>query len=287
MLTVVMPSFYSSKILEDRISEIDHNIPIIIIENSKDVALKKKLENNFKNVKVIIPIENLGWAKAVNIGIRESKTQMVFITQPDVKLVDNCINKLIECVKNFKDFSLLAPLDLNNKNFKNYEIYKSYEKLNKNNKFLLEEVDYVDLTWLINKDNFDDDDLWDENIFLYFEALDFSKRLKNKSKKIFIAHKINTYHIGSSSHDAKLEYYSILNRCWHYSWSRFYYQKKHFGYLYAIKKSVSVLTKLIIRLVKNLIFLNLKDQKLAVAEISGLISSIANKPSSFRPYKKL
>ena len=148
-----MPSFYSSKLLEDRIAEINHDIPIIIIENSKDIQLKKKLENNFQNVKVIIPHENLGWGKAVNLGIKESKTQMVFISQPDVKLIDDCVNKLIDCTKNFKDFSLLAPLDLNNKDFTNYEIYESYQKINKNNKFRLEEVDYVDLSWLINKDN--------------------------------------------------------------------------------------------------------------------------------------
>ena len=88
MLTVVIPSFHSSKLLEDRIAEINNKISIIIIENSQDESLKKKLENNYKNVKVIIPQKNLGWAKAVNIGIKESKTQMVLISQPDV----NCFS---------------------------------------------------------------------------------------------------------------------------------------------------------------------------------------------------
>ena len=60
MLTVVIPSFHSSKLLEDRIAEINNKIPIIIIENSQDESLKKKLENNYKNVKVIIPQKNLG-----------------------------------------------------------------------------------------------------------------------------------------------------------------------------------------------------------------------------------
>ena len=41
MLTVVIPSFYSSKIIEDRIIEIGEKIPIIIIENSRDLELKK------------------------------------------------------------------------------------------------------------------------------------------------------------------------------------------------------------------------------------------------------
>ena len=46
----------------------------------------------------------------------------------------------------------------------------------------------------MNKDNFDADDIWDEKIFLYFEAKDFSKRVKDSYNKIFIAENINTYH---------------------------------------------------------------------------------------------
>ena len=52
---------------------------------------------------------------------------MVFLSQPDVKLIDNCISKLIECTKTFKDFSILTPYDKNNQIFTNYEIYNSYE----------------------------------------------------------------------------------------------------------------------------------------------------------------
>jgi len=137
MLTVVIPSFYSSKLIEERILEIDKKIPIIIIENSRDLEFKKKIESKFQNVKIIIPEENLGFGKAVNIGIKESKTDMVFLSQPDVKLIDNCINKLIECVKDFKDFSVLTPYDHNNEHFTNYEIYNSYKEINNMNQFML------------------------------------------------------------------------------------------------------------------------------------------------------
>ena len=66
MLTVVMPSFHSSEIIKERIEEIDKKIPIIIIENSKNIILKEKLEKQYNNINVIIPKENLGWGKAVN-----------------------------------------------------------------------------------------------------------------------------------------------------------------------------------------------------------------------------
>ena len=287
MLTVVIPSFHSSKLIEERISEIDKEIPVIIIENSRDFEFKKKIENKFKNVKIIIPNENLGFGKAVNIGIKESKTNMVFLSQPDVKLIDNCINKLVECTKHFKDFSLLTPYDKNNKLFTNYEIYNSYEEIKDKNQFLLQEVDFVDLTWLINKEKFDDSDLWDEKIFLYFEAQDFAKRLKNKNKRIFVSKAINTYHIGASSHDKRLDVLLKLNRNWHYNWSRFYYNKKHFGYLYAYRKGFPLLLKLILKFLKSIFLFEKKEYKFIFAELHGLLASMTNNRSYYRPNKNV
>ncbi len=286
MITVVIPSFYSSKQIKDRILEIDESIPILIIENSKDNKLKERLEKNHKNVKVIIPDENLGFGKAVNVGIKTAKTQFVFLTQPDVKLIDNCVNKLIECVKNFKDFSVLTPLDTNNDLFTNYEVYKNYET-SKNNPFMIEEVDYVDLTWLINKNDFEEKNLWDEKIFLYFEAKDFAKRLKNDNKKIFVSKSINTFHIGAASHDSRLDFFSKLNRNWHYNWSRFYFNKKHHGFFYAYKKGFSLLVKLKFKYLKNLLLFKKDESRLVFAEIYGLFSSMMNLPSFYRPYKKI
>ena len=286
MITVVMPSFFSSKLVRERILEIDNNTPIIIIENSRDKNLKKELEAKYENVEVVIPEENLGWGKAINLGIKKSKNEMVFITQPDVKLIDRCVSKLEECIKTFKDFSILTPYDINDKVYKNFEIYNSYNVHLDNNKFKIREVDYVDLTWLINKSKFTNNNFWDENIFLYFEAKDFSKRVKDRNNKIFIAENINTFHIGSASHDYKLEYYSKLNRNWHYNWSRHYYNKKHFGKFFALKKSLSLLTRLIIKLLRATLFLNFSKIKLIIIEIYGLISSILGLPSFYRPYKK-
>ena len=287
MLTVVIPSFHSSQLIEERINEIDKEIPVIIIENSRDFEFKKKIENKFKNVKIIIPNENLGFGKAVNIGIKEAKTNMVFLSQPDVKLIDNCIDKLIECTNHFKDFSLLTPYDKNNELFTNYEIYNSYEEIKDENKFLLQEVDFVDLTWLINKEKFDDSDLWDEKIFLYFEAQDFAKRLKNKNKRIFVSKAINTYHIGASSHDKKLDVFSRLNRNWHYNWSRFYYNKKHYGYLYAYRKGFPLLFKLILKFLKRIFLFEKKELKFIFAELHGLLASMMNNKSYYRPYKNV
>ena len=42
---------------------------IIVVENSKDIKLKERLENKYQNVDVIIPEENLGNGGGINVGL--------------------------------------------------------------------------------------------------------------------------------------------------------------------------------------------------------------------------
>ena len=287
MLTVVIVAFKSEHLLENRIQEIGNNIPIIIVDNATDEKSKIFLENKYNNVKVIHPEKNLGFGRASNIGLDQVKTQFAFLTQPDLILMDDCINKLLNCIKLFQDFTILSPVDVSNKNFVNYEIYNNYKNEIKDNMFNLKEVDYVDLSWLINMKSFDSNDKWDENIFLYFEAPDFCKRIKKRFKKIFIARNINTSHLGSKSHKEKYNYEAQLTRNWHYNWSRFYYLKKHNNYFYALKKTMPLLIKNLIKYMWTFFKKNEKNQKnLVLAEIKGQISSYFNTPSNYRPYEK-
>ena len=68
-LTIIFVSYLSKNLIEKPIKQINNNIPIIVVENSKDIKLKEYLENKYKNVDVIIPKENLslvelmGWTK--------------------------------------------------------------------------------------------------------------------------------------------------------------------------------------------------------------------------------
>ena len=86
MFTILIMSFHSRHLISNLVKSIDKNIPIVIVENSLDQKLKIELENNYQNVKVIIPNENLGFAKGANLGIREIKAEYIFINPADVFL---------------------------------------------------------------------------------------------------------------------------------------------------------------------------------------------------------
>ena len=82
---------------------------IIIIENSLDKNLKIKIENKYKNTKVIIPNKNLGIAAGYNIGIIKSKTKYIYLNCPDMSITNNSINELVRCAERLKKFGLIAP----------------------------------------------------------------------------------------------------------------------------------------------------------------------------------
>ena len=79
MITVLMPSFHSAKLVKERILEINDDTEIIIIENSRNNNLKEELEKKHNNVKVVIPDENLGWGKAINLGINTLRLNLFYI----------------------------------------------------------------------------------------------------------------------------------------------------------------------------------------------------------------
>ena len=287
MITVVIVSFHSQHLIFDRIREIGTEAPVIIVENSKDLKLKKDLESKYSNVRVLIPAENLGWGKAVNLALEKSNTDYIYLIQPDVILLDDCVKKLIDCVSGFKDFAILSPNNINHKDHKNYQIYIKKNQNIIDNKYGLEEVDQVDISWLINKKELKDVGNWDENIFLYYETFDLCRRLRKKKKKIFISKNITTSHLGSKSHAPQFEFQSLLNRNWHYNWSKFYYFQKHHGYFFGLRKTLPNLFQSMVKYIKYRFFSKDVKHRLHYAEMSGLLSSYLKRPSNYRPYEKI
>ena len=98
MFTLVFLSFHSETHVRRLVSGIEKKYPIIVIENSLNIKLKKELEEKFDNVKVIIPPKNIGIAAGYNLGIIESKTNFVKLTSVDINLSNKSLEDLEDCV---------------------------------------------------------------------------------------------------------------------------------------------------------------------------------------------
>jgi GT2 family glycosyltransferase len=274
-ITFVIVSFKSSHIIEKCIQSINSNIKIIVVENSDDVVVKKYLENKFSNVEVIITKQNLGYGKGNNFGISKVNTQYAFILNPDAILEKNCLSELSKAQINLKDdFTILAP------NLSNNYGYFSSPKNNLQNEIL--EVDYVKgFAILINLKKINFDKIFDENFFLFLEEIDLCKRIKNSGGKIFVAMNSKVQHSGKQASEYSL---SIeLCRNWHWMWSLFYYNYKHFGVLVAYKATISKFFSSIFKLFVALVFFNKKLFLIHYYRLNGLFNAFLKKPAWLRP----
>jgi GT2 family glycosyltransferase len=274
-ITFVIVSFKSSHIIEKCIQSINSNIKIIVVENSDNVVVKKYLENKFSNVEVIITKQNLGYGKGNNFGISKVKTQYAFILNPDVILEKNCLSELSKVQINLKDdFTILAP------NLSNNYGYFSSLKNNLQNEIL--EVDYVKgFAILINLKKINFDKIFDENFFLFLEEIDLCKRIKNSGGKIFVAMNSKVQHSGKQASEYSLNI--ELCRNWHWMWSLFYYNYKHFGVLVAYKVTINKFFSSIFKLFVALVFFNKKYFLIHYYRLNGLFNAFLKKPAWLRP----
>ena len=283
-LTIVFSSYQSQHLLVKLLKQFHRKYKILIIENSIDLNLKKDLEKKFYGVEVLIPKENLGLAKSYNLGIKKAKTKYVFLNNPDIEINNKSIQNLLICAKKIKNLGIISPVYKKEKVYRNYEIF-SFKKSNNSKffkKFDIQEVDLIDNNFLIRKRDVKNQ-LFDENYFLYFETTDFATNLKKKGKKLYIAKKIKFHHFGSSSLSSKYINLVKKTRSFHFNWSKFYFYKKNYNYLYGLKKIYPNLIKAIKKTIISVLQLNFYNCKLGIIELMGILTSVFGIKSFYRP----
>ncbi len=248
----------------------------------------KTLEKKFKNVNVIIPRENLGYAKAFNLALKKCKNNFVLTITPDVVINKNLIEKIEKIINNFKKFTLLAPEYKNQKIYKNFTSFKNTQFLKKKIcNFKIEKVKDIDWCFcIINRNKFKKSKILDENFFMYFETMDLCKKLEKLKHKMFIIKGLKFRHLGTSSSQKKFNNEILINRNWHFSWSKFYFFKKNQSYIYALKKIIPNIYKNTIGILISLVKINFFDARLNLASLMGALNGILLRKSSYRPILK-
>ena len=274
-ITFVIVSFKSGHIIEQCIESINPDIKIIIVENSDNIHIKNYLEKKFSNVEVIIAKDNLGYGKGNNLGISKVNTQYVFVLNPDTILAKNCLKELYKAQAILRgDFAILAPNLLNN--------YGYFSNQNNNFKKNILDVDYVKgFAMLINLKKVTFKKIFDENFFLFLEEIDLCKRIKNKGEKIFIVQESKVKHLAkqASGNSLNIE----LCRNWHWMWSLFYYNRKHFGVMIAYRVTIVKFISSVIKSFTALILFNKKNFLIHYYRLNGLLNAFFKKSAWLRP----
>ena len=279
-LSIVIVTLKSEKVIHQCIKSLNQNIPIIVVEHSDNKKLKEDLEKKYNNLKCILAKSNLGMGSGNNIGLKAANTDYVLLLNPDVLLEDNTIEELFLASQNLANFSMLAPLE---KNFNNYG-FLNKKKSNKNLEDAPFEVDFIDgFAMLINKKKFEEIDYFDENFFMYLENNDLCKRSRDKGDLIYIVPKSKINHLAAKAVDKKYEDEVEFSRNWHWIWSKFYFNKKHYGFFKAFYEGFPRYCSSLIKFLFYLLINNKKKKKIYFNRASGFYNAFLGKASWYRP----
>ena len=290
-LSIVIVTLKSENVIHQCIKSINKDIPIIVVENSSDSKFKEDLEKKYTNVKCTLSLKNMGMGSGNNLGIKLSSTDYVLILNPDVILKTNTIDEIILASKTIQDFAILAPI-LADKNYPNYQLEHNNEfSIQTEKAFKVKNVD--GFAMLLNKKKLENilaeensnkgQNYFDENFFMYLENNDLCKRIINNGGNIYVATKASINHLAAKSVDQKFAGEIEFSRNWHWIWSKFYFNKKHFGFL---KAFIEGFPRFLLSILKYLFFLlinNKTKKKIYFNRASGFYNAASGKPSWYRP----
>ncbi len=251
-LTIIIVTYNSNTTILKLLSSLHYieNIvqEIIIIDNNSTFFDRDKIKKFSKKIKIIRNKKNLGFAKAVNQGIKKSKSSFILLLNPDTYLTDKSIIKTFNLITKDKTIGAIGGKIFDeNKKIKYTATssptfltalfeFTNLKKLFSNNrfsyKFWLEkqqkitrpiEVTSLCGAYLIIRKKIKNQlNLFDERYFLYLEDVDFGLSINKNGYKVIFDPNSHIIHIGGAS--TKNKYKTDLKK-WYQSRKLFF--KKH------------------------------------------------------------
>ena len=141
----------------------------------------------------------------------------------------------------------------------------------------------LNLKKLSQLNSFKNLNFFDENIFLFLENDDLCKRLIDSNQYIYVVPKSKVNHLGASGVNKKFSYQIELSRNWHWIWSKFYFNKKHRGYLIALLEGLPTFFSSIIKFLLYSVIKNKKKKEIYLYRALGYYNAAIGKKSYYRP----
>jgi len=229
--------------------EVDYEI--IVVDNASTDGSVEMVKKTWPGVILVENSENIGFARANNIGIRQSASQYVCLINSDVVILKECIRNLVEFMDQNPHIGMTGPRILNPDRtlqpscrhfpsiwnnicqalalnllfpksrffsgpFMNYWAHDTIRK-----------VDTVGgMFWMVRRKAIDEIGLLDEDFFLYGEDIDWCRRLTMAGWDVMFYPEAEAIHLGGgSSSNAPIRFYLEMQK------ADLQYWRKHRGRL--------------------------------------------------------
>ncbi|MBQ6100318.1 MAG: glycosyltransferase family 2 protein [Methanobrevibacter sp.] len=216
-VSVVTPNFNGERFLKAFFESLDDDSEcigeVIIVDNgSSDASLEYIKDNSFAfPVEIIENSENLGFAPAVNQGIKKAKYDYIFSLNNDTEIKKGSIKELVKLISSHEDvFSVQAKmLQYKNKQLiddvgDEYNLLAWTKKTGENHSS--DEFNEVREIFsscagaaLYKKSILEELGMFDDNFFAYMEDVDLALRSKISGYRNLLCPKAIVYHIGSAT----------------------------------------------------------------------------------------
>jgi len=221
----------------------DINHEVIIVDSATSRKSAELMKEKFPEAIFLPHKENLGYSRGVNLGIQKAKGKYLLILNPDVIVVGDSIQKMLDYMKKHSDIGMLGPKMLNFNGtaqrtyfgfYKPITIiarrtflgrFKPFKKALYDFLMADSDVDKIQTPdWLmgsaimVNKQVIEKVGGMDERFFMYFEDVDWARRFWHNDFKVVYFPEAVMYHYHQRESKSKLGLFDpIFNKKtrWH------------------------------------------------------------------------
>lgn len=278
-LSIIIVSWNSEERLRRSLKAIfsetsDLKFEVIVVDNaSKDRSLQVAM-NEFNGVRIIPNDTNRGFAAAVNQGIKVSSGRYVCLLNPDTEVKDRALEHMVEWMDRSSDIGILGPHLINEdgstqasvRRFPTgldqalilMKLHLLFPDANALARYFMRGFDYsqsqdvdqvMGACFMIRREVIDQVGIFDETFFIWFEEVDYCKRVKDRSSYRVAYHAAaHVMHVGG---DSFKKVPTGKKRRWYAKSVRYYFRKhKRYGAYIALQllRPAGFLTGLIVSL---------------------------------------
>ncbi len=226
-VSVVTPNYNGERFLKTFLESLNNDNDcigeVIIVDNGSEDASLDYLKNSKFNFPLILieNEENLGFAPAVNQGIRKAKNELIFSINNDTEIKKGSIKALCDLITSSGDiFSVQAKmLQYDNKELVDdvgdeYNLLAWTKKTGENHP----SGDYVEVKEIFSscagaamyrKSVLEEIGLFDDNFFAYMEDVDLALRSRIHGYRNLLCPQAVVYHIGSATSGSRYNEFKV------------------------------------------------------------------------------
>ncbi|MGC1488978.1 MAG: glycosyltransferase family 2 protein [Albidovulum sp.] len=271
-VTIITVCHNSMEVLPKMLASVPISVPVVIVDNaSQDGAALAELAAG-RGSHLIRNDENRGFGVACNQGAAAAKTEFLLFLNPDAELLPEALGELVAAMTRYPQASAMNPriADGNGHPYFKHRsvIMPKSERMPRGWPDTDREVTVLSGAALfVRRAGFEAVGGFDENIFLYHEDDDLSRRLRAECGPIMFIRQAEVRHL--EGHSSVRSPASAAFKARHMGRSRVYAMRKHGRPLPLVRSVISAL----LQLANPLLLLSARSRAKRWAFLRGVLSA--------------